>query len=58
MISLCGMAFSAMFSFMSAQGCLMQGGGCVLQQGQWVPVSAPPTAQIESSLQAFPALPK
>lgn len=41
MISLCGMAFSAMLSFMSAQGCLVQGGGCVLQQGVWVPVQTP-----------------
>jgi hypothetical protein len=42
------MAFSAMLNFIGAQGCFMQGGGCVLQQGQWLPVqgAVPGAAQI------------
>lgn len=46
MISLCAMAFTAMLSFMGGQGCLLQGGGCVLQQGQWLPVQTPVTTAV------------
>jgi hypothetical protein len=39
MFSFCGMAFSAMLSLVG-QGCFLQSGNCVLQEGQWVPVQS------------------
>lgn len=49
MISLCGMMFSAMLGFMGCQGLSAQGGGCLIQQGAWVPVQAPAPASNPSA---------